>query len=103
MLEIQGTYSCFNELGISTELDTLRVLDKANARRSEHLKHVRSKNFPEKEESLKTCIEKDREASERSMLCLERYRKSFITDLHRKVFPIEVLPLSHKDEGAEGW
>ena len=87
---------------IPTELEELRVLDKTNSRRSDHLKHVQSKNFSQKEEALNSYIGKDREASQWSSSKLEASRKKFITGLYRQVFPIEVLPLSHEDQGAEG-
>lgn len=77
-------------------------MEKSNARRSDHLKHVRSKNFAKKEETLKEYLMKDTEVSQKRVLRLEVCRKTFIAGLNEKVFPIEVLPLSHEDEGAEG-
>ena len=47
-------------------------------------------------------IAKEREVLETRLSELEGVRRRFVTELYHKVFPMEVLPLSDADAGAEG-
>lgn len=87
---------------MAAEMEELQALEKSNKRRNEHLEHVRTKNFSQKEEWLRAIIREDREVVSQNFSNLEDLRQKFIMGLYYRVFPIEVLPLSLADEGAEG-
>lgn len=89
-------------VSLHTELEELQLLEKANRRRAERLKQVGSKDFQHKETKVAMGIAEEREVLEERLSELVDVRQRFITELYRKVFPMEVLPLSDADAGAEG-
>ncbi len=87
---------------MAAELVELQALENSNKSRTERLKYVRTKNFSQKEEFLRAVIREGTDAVSQNFSNLEDMRRNFITGLYYMVFPIEVLPLSLADEGADG-
>lgn len=83
-------------------MEELLLLEKSNTQRSERLKRVQGKDFSSKERRINAGIMEDRKKADSLSAELTTVRRGFITDLYRRVFPIEVLPLSASDAGAEG-
>lgn len=77
-------------------------MEKSYKRRSEHLRKVNSKDFPQKEKKLRGSIEENRGVVFQNYSMLKILRQEFILGLYHQIFTIEVLPLSRDDEGAEG-
>ena len=84
------------------ELEEVQLLEKTNHRRTERLKQVSGKDFSQKEQTLLSDISEDQKRAAEKLNEVVDGRRSFLTELYTKVFPIEVLPLSAEDEGAEG-
>lgn len=91
-----------NTVSFCAELEELQLLEKTNKRRSERLKHVGAKDFHHKERKMALGIAEERKALEERLSELVSVRQRFITELYHRVFPMEVLPLSNADAGAEG-
>ena len=87
---------------VPSEIEELQALEKRNKKKNDHLRHVRTKNFSQKEEWLRAVISEDRQLVSEYYSRLEGLRQTFIQGLYQRVFPMEVLPLSLADEGAEG-
>ncbi len=89
-----------------SDLEKVQLLEKNNRRRLERLKRVHkrvhNKDFAKKENSLRSNIAVDQAQATRQFAELVATRREFITQLYHRVFPIEVLPLSDEDAGAEG-
>lgn len=66
------------------------------------MKQVGAKDFSLKEKSLSSGILEDKLLAGEKLAELVAVRQRFITELYQNVFPIEVLPLSNADAGAEG-
>ena len=90
------------EYFICAETEEVQLLDKTNRRRSDRLKRVDGKNFPQKEKAVHSEILEDQKVAAEKLDELVEVRRSFLANLYLRVFPIEVLPLSEEDEGAEG-
>lgn len=84
------------------ELEAVQLLTKENKKRDERLRRVRGKDFCLKETRLSTDVMEDKRVAAEKSVELVSARKAFITGLYQKIFPIEVLPLSSADAGAEG-
>ncbi len=80
----------------------MQLLEKANRRRGDRLRQVGGKNFSQKEKFLRSEIVEDQKRAAEKLNELVEVRRSFLNELYLKVFPIEVLPLSEEDKGAEG-
>jgi hypothetical protein len=87
---------------IRVELEELQLLEKTNRRRAERLEHVGGKNFQQKERVMALGIAEERRALGERLSELVVVRQKLISDLYHRVFPMEVLPLSNADAGAEG-
>ena len=77
-------------------------MEKTNRRRSDRLKHVSGKDFSQKEQTLHSEIVEDQKRAAEKLNEVVEARRGFLTELYTKVFPIEVLPLSEEDKGADG-
>jgi len=83
-------------------MEELRTLERNNRHRSERLRQVKEKNFPHKEAQLKNAVNEYKGLAAERLSQLVLVRQTFIDQLYRNVFPIEVLPLSYADAGEEG-
>ena len=90
--------SCSCLLSLS-EYQSLKVLEKSNAQREQRLSRVRQKNFKRKEAELTGELSRLHSEAMGKTAELEGARGKFVTELSRKVFPIEVESLSEKDAG----
>lgn len=82
-----------------SEYQNLKMLEKSNIHREQRLSHVRQKNFRRKEAELSAELSKLHSEAARKMAELEEVRCHFVTEMCRRVFPIEVESLSERDAG----
>ena len=83
-------------------MEELQSLTKTNSRRRERLRRVGNKDFAQKEKRQAVATLQEKQLLEEKMSEVVALRRQFITGLYHRVFPIEVLPLSHADAGNEG-
>ena len=74
-------------------------MERSNLQREQRIKRVRQKNFRKKEAELSEELSRQSSESLRKRTELEAARRQFVSDISRKVFPIEVESLSERDDG----